>query len=191
MTAEYKAAHARVRAEYGPAHLYCCLWCGGKADEWAHAYSDQDALTDSAGLVYSNDPKHYGPLCSRDHRAFDGMKRRGADVYEFMWRYFRATARLSKAEKRAMAADRRAYRKLYATAAPKVPRALRAERDFQRANVRAVERDDQLTPAERDAQLVAQMECAGWTRARIERATRNTASKERARRMMRATADAV
>ena len=67
----YLAAHARVRTARGPAKLYACVQCGGKARHWSYNYTDPTALTDERGYEYSADPQHYSPRCVPCHGQFD------------------------------------------------------------------------------------------------------------------------
>lgn len=187
MDHRYKYAHNAVRREYGPATLYTCLWCGGRADQWAYDHRDPDELTDPRGLPYSLDISHYGALCVRCHRSFDRLLRRNVSTFEFAHVYFRACRRYSREQRAQIAKDCAKSRTVYAGAAKKVPRALAKSRAQQRAYAHAVMRDDALTTDEQEARLIALLECIGWGPERIARSLRNGHSRAHAER---AVADA-
>lgn len=67
----YGAAHARVRAESGPAWKHLCCHCMQFAEEWAYDHNDPAELVSPEGSKYSTDPRHYIPLCRSCHRRFD------------------------------------------------------------------------------------------------------------------------
>lgn len=73
-TAEYSAAHERVRVAKGSASTYPCVDCGGPAAHWSYDHADPDERT--SGRVkgnppYSLDPDHYDPRCVACHKVFD------------------------------------------------------------------------------------------------------------------------
>ncbi|PPS67161.1 MULTISPECIES: hypothetical protein [Streptomyces] len=72
----YTTAHARVKAEHGPASGWrCACGCGRQAAEWAYLGTDPkpkvSTHADSKGSLYSTDPEHYAPLAKPCHRSFD------------------------------------------------------------------------------------------------------------------------
>lgn len=71
----YRSAHTRLQTDRGRASSYVCVDCPNTAEDWSYNYSDPDALvsglTDSLGLLYSLDSKHYSPRCKVCHRNFD------------------------------------------------------------------------------------------------------------------------
>lgn len=74
----YKTAHARVRAERGPASDYYCNDCEERASEWAYGGSSPDQqigfVSTSSGRAWrawSPVPSDYLPLCRRCHHEFD------------------------------------------------------------------------------------------------------------------------
>ena len=69
----YVTAHDRIRRVRGKASAQDCVNCGGQAHDWAynHEQPDPQELTNEAGLVYSNDPSYYTPMCRKCHRQFD------------------------------------------------------------------------------------------------------------------------
>jgi hypothetical protein len=70
----YTSAHARVKAEHGPASDWRC-GCGRQADEWAYLGTDPEPKVsthaDSLDSLYSTSPEHYAPLAKPCHRGFD------------------------------------------------------------------------------------------------------------------------
>ncbi|TYL51038.1 hypothetical protein [Agromyces mariniharenae] len=73
----YRAAHARVRAERGPASAQWCDGCGERAEEWAYTGS---SLDEQVGPPYrgaedfalwSPYPADYAPMCRRCHHELD------------------------------------------------------------------------------------------------------------------------
>jgi hypothetical protein len=75
----YKTAHSRVKRQRGYAYVHQCIWCGLVAEHWAYQWTDS-AEQSAEGLTWSNDPKHYAPMCRRCHHAFDRAHRRGEDL---------------------------------------------------------------------------------------------------------------
>lgn len=72
----YTTAHARVKAEHGPASDWpCACGCGRQAEEWAYLGTNPEAKesthADSKGALYSPDPEHYAPLAKPCHKSFD------------------------------------------------------------------------------------------------------------------------
>ncbi|QOV37639.1 hypothetical protein IM697_04200 [Streptomyces ferrugineus] len=72
----YTTAHARVKAEHGPASDWrCACGCDRQAEEWAYLGTDPEPKVsthaDSEGSLYSTDPEHYAPLAKPCHRRFD------------------------------------------------------------------------------------------------------------------------
>ncbi|MFC8173088.1 hypothetical protein [Streptomyces sp. NPDC057325] len=67
---EYKAAHARVVEDRGPASHKACAFCGTFADEWAYNHQDPAEIYRD-GRLWSESTAYYMPLCKRDHRAYD------------------------------------------------------------------------------------------------------------------------
>jgi hypothetical protein len=76
----YFGAHGRVKSVFGSATKYCCVFCGGKANEWAYDGTDESELngfvTDNKWPVtYSVWPEFYMPLCHPCHRKMDASAR--------------------------------------------------------------------------------------------------------------------
>lgn len=71
----YRAVHARVQRERGPATQKQCAHCGGQAHHWAYDRTDPSPLkgTTPRGIPaeYSADANRYAPLCRRCHSIFD------------------------------------------------------------------------------------------------------------------------
>lgn len=69
----YIHAHERIRKVRGKASAQKCVHCSEQASDWAYNHRAPDPLeiTDDAGLVYSNDPSFYLPMCRKCHRQFD------------------------------------------------------------------------------------------------------------------------
>lgn len=79
----YRAVHARIRRERGPANARACAMCGRRAAVWACTSGCSDLTgTNARGAVvhYSADPSAYEPACRRCARRADvdeGRARRG------------------------------------------------------------------------------------------------------------------
>lgn len=69
----YRAAHARVRAERGPASAFSCEECGERAAEWSYCgWSIDEQIGEpfpgaERDAPWSPNPAEYDPLCSRCH----------------------------------------------------------------------------------------------------------------------------
>jgi len=73
-TAEYSAAHERIRSAKGSASDYQCVDCGGAAAHWSYDHADPDERTSAVvkgNPAYSLDPDHYDPRCVSCHKVFD------------------------------------------------------------------------------------------------------------------------
>lgn len=68
---EYKIAHSNVYALRGRASDHPCADCSEPARQWAYDHADYFEETTASGLLFSNDPAHYQPRCTRCHRLFD------------------------------------------------------------------------------------------------------------------------
>lgn len=72
---EYSTAHARTRADRGPAELHSCVGCGATARHWSYDHDDPNELhTNALGknpIAYSVDPNSYSPRCVPCHKRFD------------------------------------------------------------------------------------------------------------------------
>lgn len=75
----YRASHARVERQLGPAHLNACVACGGEAKEWAYDGTDESELFELIGgrwpVKYSVWPEFYKPMCFPCHRLMDSSVR--------------------------------------------------------------------------------------------------------------------
>lgn len=69
----YVTAHDRIRRVRGKASARDCVTCGRQAHDWAynHEQPDPQEIINEAGLVYSDDPSYYTPMCRKCHRQFD------------------------------------------------------------------------------------------------------------------------
>ena len=82
-TAEYGAAHDRVRRLRGPASDHRCVDCDGAAAHWSYDHRDPDerrSATIKGCPPYSLNPEHYEPRCARCHRRFDATVERGVHL---------------------------------------------------------------------------------------------------------------
>lgn len=74
-TADYTAAHERVRADRGRVQQYPCVGCGSPAAHWSYDHDDPDerhsARERTLGIAFSLDPAHYSPRCVPCHKRFD------------------------------------------------------------------------------------------------------------------------
>ena len=75
----YDTVHQRVRRFYGPASLYPCVDCEGKAQHWSYNHDDPDERLGRIDgkpymLWFSLKMEHYRPRCAKCHKRFD-MKR--------------------------------------------------------------------------------------------------------------------
>lgn len=70
----YEAIHRRVNRRLGPARQTTCVGCCVKrATEWAYDHRDPSEIVNDKGLRYSQDVRHYVPLCRTCHRRFDAL----------------------------------------------------------------------------------------------------------------------
>lgn len=71
----YAAAHARVKALYGPASSHECVGCGNPAKHWYYDHTDPNELHESGlssnPIAYSAHPSHYSPRCVPCHKRYD------------------------------------------------------------------------------------------------------------------------
>lgn len=74
-TADYSAAHTRVRNLRGSAADFRCVDCGRQAYHWSYDHADPDERTSRAertvGVAFSLNPCHYQPRCVPCHKTFD------------------------------------------------------------------------------------------------------------------------
>jgi len=86
--------------------------CGSTARDWAYNHIEPDpaAMVDSGGLVYSDDPSFYIPMCRPCHRQFDlGQTCPAGHLYEGQNLTYRSDG--SRACRACAAAYAREYRK--------------------------------------------------------------------------------
>lgn len=74
-TAEYGAAHGRVRTRRGPASNHACADCGEPAQHWSYDHLDPNerisSRGESKGCAYSLVVDHYQPRCVPCHKRYD------------------------------------------------------------------------------------------------------------------------
>ena len=75
----YKAAHLRLRVSKGPASLYSCVDCGGKAAHWSYVHGCDAELKEVESPKYCTHQEHYAPRCVPCHFAYD--KRMEGDAH--------------------------------------------------------------------------------------------------------------
>lgn len=77
--ATYPAAHARLRADRGPAKAHPCVGCGGQAAHWSYNHDDPgemyfDDPSSGCTLAYSVKQGSYSARCATCHKRFDMSK---------------------------------------------------------------------------------------------------------------------
>ena len=72
--ASYRAVHARIKQQRGPASYFKCCDCGKQAAEWSYNHMDPDERQSLYG-AYSTEMQQYEPRCVKCHRGFDSRRR--------------------------------------------------------------------------------------------------------------------
>lgn len=72
MSASYDAVHFRLVAARGKASTHDCIGCGEKAKDWAYQHNGDPELEEN-GLLYSESPECYEPMCRSCHRLVDNL----------------------------------------------------------------------------------------------------------------------
>lgn len=72
----YPAAHARLRADRGPAKNHPCVACGEQAAHWSYNHDDPEEMYyddpwSNSILAYSAQQDSYSPRCVPCHKRFD------------------------------------------------------------------------------------------------------------------------
>lgn len=73
--ATYRAAHARVTHDQGPARNQPCIDCDVPAHHWSYDHADPNELVAAGGQAYSLETGHYDARCAPCHARFDGTGR--------------------------------------------------------------------------------------------------------------------
>ena len=71
---DYRMVHRKIVRERGKASGYLCIECGSTAMDWAYQHSDP--LVTSTDRPFSQDIKHYSPMCRRCHLKLDKVHER-------------------------------------------------------------------------------------------------------------------
>jgi len=68
---KYRAAHARVASDRGPASAQRCIDCSGSAEQWSYTHTDPNVRYSPGGQPYSLSSEHYAPRCIGCHITYD------------------------------------------------------------------------------------------------------------------------
>lgn len=84
-SAEYGAAHERVRRLHGPAKNHACVDCEEAAAHWSYNHDDPAEKSSNIdrlkGIAFSLKPEHYSPRCVPCHKRFDLDRINAAEIH--------------------------------------------------------------------------------------------------------------